>query len=97
MLKNGLKNSSEFFSVYVYKSGKTRLFAANIAKKALKKSTDRNLYKRRVREIYRKNKSSLEGFDVLIMPKHPCAKLADYRAVEAALAPLLCVDESAGK
>ena len=96
MLKNGLKNSSEFFSVYVYKSGKTRLFAANIAKKALKKSTDRNLYKRRVREIYRKNKTSLAGYDVLIMPRHSCAKLADYKAMEQALVPLLAVKEEAG-
>jgi ribonuclease P protein component len=96
-MKNGLNNSSEFFSVYVYKSGKTRLFAANIAKKALKKSTDRNLYKRRVREIYRRHKPSLAGFDVLIMPKHPCAKLADYRAMENALAPLLVIDENGVK
>ncbi len=73
------------------------MFAANIAKKALKKSTERNLYKRRVREIYRRHKPSLAGFDVLIMPKHSCAKLEDFRAMESALAPLLEIKESAEK
>lgn len=89
MLKNGKKTGNEFFSVFLHgNEGKTRLFTANIAKKSLKKSTDRNRYKRWMREAFHKHKGLFKDKDVLIMPRPGMSKLKDFAAVESALLPL---------
>ena len=89
MLKNGKKTGNTYFSVYVFAGeNKTRLFTANIAKKSVKKSSDRNRYKRWMRAVLRKHIDLFQGMDVMVMPRSGMAKLSDYASIEQALLPL---------
>jgi|GEM_PF-2474366 ribonuclease P protein component len=87
ILNNGIKCSDTFFSVYLLRSDrqKNNLYTANIAKKRVKLSVERNRYKRWMRASYHKNKAKLGGFDVLIMPRQSIASLKDFAAVDASI------------
>ncbi|HRU38290.1 MAG TPA: ribonuclease P protein component [Candidatus Goldiibacteriota bacterium] len=89
LIKNGEKTRNAFFTVFTAPSkGKPRFFAANIAKKSIKKSSDRNRQKRWIREVYRKHKKLLYGLDVLVMPRPGVSGLKSFNETEKALLQL---------
>lgn len=50
----------------------------------------RNQWKRRIREIYRRNKQAIASRDIVVLPsKRPEAKEADHAALQEALLSLL--------
>jgi ribonuclease P protein component len=51
----------------------------------LKKSSDRNKYKRWIRAAFFKNRRLFEGCDVLIMPRPGLPKLEAYAEIERAI------------
>jgi len=59
-----------------------RLFAANLAKKAVKKASARNLYKRRIKAVFAKHKGLFGQVDVLIMPRPGIAGLLTFAEIE---------------
>lgn len=87
ILNNGIKSGDTFFSVYLLRSDrqKNNLYTANIAKKRVKLSVERNRYKRWMRASYHKNKAKLKGFDVLIMPRHAIASLKNFAGVDSSI------------
>ena len=64
---------------------KTGFFVANIAKKSIKLSVDRNRYKRWIRAAYHNNKSTLANYSVLIMPRRGMPALKSFAEIDANL------------
>jgi ribonuclease P protein component len=67
---------------------KTGFFVANIAKKSVNLSVDRNRYKRWIRAAYHKHKSTLQDVTVLIMPRRGMPGLKTFAEIDAVLAAL---------
>ncbi len=67
---------------------KNNLYTANVAKKSVKLSVNRNMYKRWMRACYHKHKAKLAGFDTLIMPRRSMPSLKTFADIEARLEPL---------
>jgi ribonuclease P protein component len=67
---------------------KTNFFVANIAKKSVKLSVDRNRYKRWIRAAYHNHKSSLTDYTVLIMPRRGMPALKSFAEIDSNLSGL---------
>ncbi|MBP7791879.1 MAG: ribonuclease P protein component [Candidatus Goldbacteria bacterium] len=91
LIKNGRKKSDNYFIVYYLKNnaGKTRFFIANLSKKIIPKSSDRNLIKRRIKTILNKRKNSLKNLDVLIISGHKISTNVKFNELEKRLFELL--------
>lgn len=72
----------------VIKNGleKNRLGLA-ISKKSVKRAVGRNRIKRQIREFFRKNRDSIEGYDVVFVSRHGIAEL-DNNAITDRLGKL---------
>lgn len=92
LIKNGKKIENEYFKIYFLKNENLKmpvLYITNIAKKSIKKSHLRNLYKRRIKTVFYKIKNKFAGNEVLIMPKHNINLLDTYNKIEKNLSDLL--------
>jgi ribonuclease P protein component len=69
-------------------SKKNNLYTANVAKKSVKLSVNRNMYKRWMRACYHKHKAKLAGFDTLIMPRRSMPQLQSFADMDGKLAVL---------
>jgi len=91
-MKNGIKVQNEFFSVFAVHNNsglkKNAFFVANIAKKNIAKSVDRNLYKRRIKSVFMKHRALFYRSDVLIMPGRGLARLKNFAEIEEILLSL---------
>ena len=67
---------------------KTGFFVANIAKKSVKLSVNRNRYKRWIRAAYHSHKNSLTDYTVLIMPRRGMPALKSFAEIDANLSVL---------
>jgi len=67
---------------------KPGFFVANIAKKSVKLSVDRNRYKRWIRAAYHNHKSTLTEYTVLIMPRRAMPSLKSFADIDGCLAAL---------
>jgi ribonuclease P protein component len=79
------------FVLYYIKNniGKSRFFIANIGKKIVPKSTDRNLIKRRIKTVLNKNKSLLKNLDILIISRQKISANLKFNEIESYLCELL--------
>lgn len=91
IIKTGEKSRTEFFAVFSLPSPvkKTRFFVTNIAKKLVHDSSDRNLMKRRLKTVFRKNAGLFDYRDIVIMPRREASKLKTYALLEEKLTPVL--------
>jgi ribonuclease P protein component len=67
---------------------KTNFFVANIAKKSISLSVDRNRYKRWIRAAYHKHKGLLKDCTVLIMPRRGMPALRSFAEIDSTLSGL---------
>jgi ribonuclease P protein component len=67
---------------------KTGFFVANIAKKSVNLSVDRNRYKRWIRAAYHKHKNAMKDVTVLIMPRRGMPGLKTFAEIDANLSAL---------
>ncbi len=90
-MNSGIKKGNSYFSVFCADSinEKEKLYIATIGKKILKKSVDRSLLKRRLKEVFNRRKEQFTGKDVVIMVRSGAKDLADFRSVEETLGNLL--------
>jgi len=92
LIKNGKKFENNYFKLYVLKSeslnNKPVLYVANISKKSIKKSSLRNLYKRRIKSVFHKLKKNLKNSEILIIPKNNLYLLDTYKKIEDNLSNL---------
>jgi len=92
-MKTGVKVQNDFFSVFANaknpEAKKSTFFVANIAKKSIAKSVDRNLYKRRIKSVFINQRDKFENMDVLIMPGKKLAMLKNFNEIEGNLNNLL--------
>jgi len=91
LLKIGRKKSNACFALYVSESheNKRRIYVGTVGKKILKKSTDRNLLKRRIRAVFSQDKSLASGHNILIITRNGAAGLKDYASVKENIYGLL--------
>ncbi len=88
-MKTGVKVQNEFFSVFANaknpEAKKNAFFVANIAKKSIAKSVDRNLYKRRIKSVFINHRGEFKNLDVLIMPGKKLNTLKSFAEIEEKL------------
>ncbi|MCX7697871.1 MAG: ribonuclease P protein component [Candidatus Goldbacteria bacterium] len=91
LIKNGNKLLNDFFVLYYLKNnfGQTRFFIANIGKKLIPKSCDRNLVKRRIRAILNKNKNLIKNHDILVIAGRKISSDLKFSMLENYLLELL--------
>lgn len=91
MIKNGIKKVNNLFIIYYLKNNlnQTKFYIANIGKKAVQKSSDRNLIKRRIRGILNKNKNLLKNLNILIISKHKISPKIKFNELEKYMVELL--------
>jgi len=84
VFKKGLGSSSTSLTVkYLENDKKIFRLAVIISKKVAKKATERNLLRRRLKEILRKHSSQLIGWDIILIAKPELAKKNFTQLTEA--------------
>ena len=94
IFKHGRSYKGKYLNVWIYESqneGQRPAFGIIVSRKTSKRAVGRNLWKRRIRESFRKNQGSIRsGMVLLILAKaQPGGKVGTYAETEADLKGIL--------